>query len=91
MAVTLFDNTGIRRHHCCETPARAFALSLRQLMKVRCTSWWITGKPEVNQLLLSGVGVEKVPFSQNDGKLGDRKCLGKPRTSFVGHPNAKFF
>jgi hypothetical protein len=23
--------------------------------------------------------------------LGDRKCLGKSKRSFVGHPSAKFF
>src|ERR1035437_766579 len=34
--------------------------------------------------MLSGVGVEKVHFSQNSRNLGDRKCLGKPRKSFVG-------
>jgi hypothetical protein len=34
------------------------------------------------------VGVEKVHFPQNNEKLGDGKCLGKPRKSFVGHPNA---
>jgi hypothetical protein len=37
------------------------------------------------------VGVEKLHFRQNSENLGDRKCLGKPRTSFVGHPSAKFF
>jgi hypothetical protein len=36
------------------------------------------------------VGVEKLHFRQNSENLGDRKCLGKPRTSFVGHPSAKF-
>jgi hypothetical protein len=37
------------------------------------------------------VAVEKVHFSQNSRNLGDRKCLGKPRKSFVGHPNAILF
>jgi hypothetical protein len=37
------------------------------------------------------VGVEKVGFSQNSRKLGDRKCLGKLRKSFVGHPDAILF
>jgi hypothetical protein len=37
------------------------------------------------------VGVEKVHFSQNNEDLGDRKCLGKPRESFVVHPNAILF
>jgi hypothetical protein len=37
------------------------------------------------------VGVEKVHFSQNSENLGDRKCLGKPRKSFVGHPSAILF
>jgi hypothetical protein len=39
----------------------------------------------------TGVGVEKVHFPQNSQNLGDRKCLGKPRKSFVGLPSAKFF
>ena len=39
----------------------------------------------------SGVGVEKVHFSQNNEELGDRKCLGKSRESFVVHPNAILF
>jgi hypothetical protein len=37
------------------------------------------------------VGVEKVHFPQNSQNLGDGKCLGKPRKSFVGLPIAKFF
>jgi hypothetical protein len=37
------------------------------------------------------VGVEKVHFPQNSQDLGDGKCLGKPRKSFVGLPIAKFF
>jgi hypothetical protein len=37
------------------------------------------------------VGVEKVAFLQKQPKLGDRKCLGKPRKSFVGHPDAILF
>src|ERR1035437_4461560 len=43
------------------------------------------------QNVKSPVGVEKVHFSQNSRNLGDRKCLGKPRKSFVGHPNAILF
>jgi hypothetical protein len=43
------------------------------------------------QLLQSGVAVEKLHFSQNSENLGDRKCLGKPRKSFLGHPNAILF
>jgi hypothetical protein len=35
--------------------------------------------------------VEKLHFLQNTRNLGDRKCLGKSRKSFVGLPNAKFF
>jgi hypothetical protein len=34
-------------------------------------------------LALTGVAVEKVHFSQNSRNLGDRKCLGNPRKSFV--------
>jgi hypothetical protein len=37
------------------------------------------------------VGVEKVHFLQNSPNLGDGKCLGEPRKSFVGLPIAKFF
>jgi hypothetical protein len=37
------------------------------------------------------VGVEKVHFPQNSKNLGDRKCLGKLRKSFVGHPDAILF
>jgi hypothetical protein len=37
------------------------------------------------------VAVEKLRFSQNSKTLGDRKCLGKSRKSFVGLPGAKFF
>src|SRR2546430_16283232 len=42
-------------------------------------------------LAKSGVGVEKVHFPQNSENLGDRKCLGKSRKSFVGHPDAILF
>jgi hypothetical protein len=38
-----------------------------------------------------GVAVEKLHFRQNSENLEDRKCLGKPRTSFVGHPDAILF
>jgi hypothetical protein len=44
-----------------------------------------------SQLLLTGVAVEKLHFPQNSEKLGDRKCPGKLRESFVGLPSAKFF
>jgi hypothetical protein len=37
------------------------------------------------------VGVEKLHFSQNGENLGDRKCPGKPRKSFVGLPKRKGF
>src|SRR5207247_961171 len=39
----------------------------------------------------TAVGVEKVHFPQNSENLGDRKCLGKSRKSFVGHPDAILF
>jgi hypothetical protein len=42
-------------------------------------------------LAKSGVGVEKVHFPQNSQNLGDRKCLGKLRKSFVGLPDAILF
>jgi hypothetical protein len=41
--------------------------------------------------LLTGVAVEKVDFPQNNEKMGDRKCLRKWRSSFVGHPSAILF
>jgi hypothetical protein len=41
--------------------------------------------------LQTGVAVEKLHFRQNSENLGDRKCLGKPRTSFLGHPDAILF
>jgi hypothetical protein len=37
------------------------------------------------------VGVEKVDIYKNGVILGDRKCLGDPRKSFVGHPDATQF
>jgi hypothetical protein len=39
----------------------------------------------------SPVAVEKLHFRQNTENLGDRKCPGKPRTAFVGHPDAISF
>jgi hypothetical protein len=41
--------------------------------------------------LLTGVAVEKLHFLQNSNNLGDRKCLGKLRKSFVGHPDTILF
>jgi PIN domain nuclease of toxin-antitoxin system len=43
------------------------------------------------QLAITGVGVEKVDTHKNGVILGDRKCLGDPRKSFVGHPDATQF
>jgi hypothetical protein len=37
------------------------------------------------------VGVEKVDIHKNGAILGDRKCLGDPRKSFVGHSDATQF
>jgi hypothetical protein len=37
-----------------------------------------------------GVAVEKLHSSQNSNNLGDRKCLGKSRKSFVELRSAKF-
>jgi hypothetical protein len=37
------------------------------------------------------VAVEKLHFLQNSRNLGDRKCLERPRKSFVGHPSAILF
>jgi len=41
-----------------------------------------------DQLLPTGVGVEKVDIDKNGAILGDRKCPGDPRKSFLGHPDA---
>ena len=43
------------------------------------------------QRVKSPVVVEKLHFPRNRRSLGDRKCLRKKRTSFVGLPIAKFF
>jgi hypothetical protein len=37
------------------------------------------------------VGVEKVDFSENGLEMGDQKCIGCQRKSFIGHPSATFF
>src|ERR1022692_2890377 len=37
------------------------------------------------------VAVEKLPFRPKQPNWGDRKCLGKLRTSFVAHPGAIVF
>jgi hypothetical protein len=37
------------------------------------------------------VAVEKLHFRQDSENLGDTKCPGKPRTSFLGLPIAKVF
>jgi hypothetical protein len=37
------------------------------------------------------VGVEKLDIRKNGMILGDRKCLGGPRKSFVGHPDVTHF
>jgi hypothetical protein len=52
-----------------------------------CLNHGLTG----SQLSQSGVAVEKLHFLQNSRNLGDRKCLGKSRKSFIGLPNANFF
>jgi hypothetical protein len=43
------------------------------------------------QLMKSGVAVEKLGISEIRANLGDGKCLGDPRRSFVGHPDAILF
>jgi hypothetical protein len=37
------------------------------------------------------VPVEKVSFLKKRRKMGDRKCLGDPRKSLIGHPGAILF
>ena len=44
-----------------------------------------------SQLVLSPVAVEKLGISEIRASLGDGKCLGDPRRSFVGHPDAILF
>jgi hypothetical protein len=39
----------------------------------------------------TGVGVEKLAFVPNGQILGDRKCIGEPTKSFIGHPDAILF
>jgi len=39
----------------------------------------------------TGVAVEKVAFLEKLPKLGDRKCPGEPRESFIAHPDAILF
>ena len=41
--------------------------------------------------VITGVAVEKPKISEIQSKFGDRKCLGKPNKSFVGHPDAIYF
>jgi hypothetical protein len=38
--------------------------------------------------LRTGVAVEKLPFHPKLSKVGDRKCPGDPRESFIAHPDA---
>jgi hypothetical protein len=54
------------------------------------THWRILANRR-RKLVLTPVAVEKVRFAQNSQNFEDRKCLPEARTSFVGHPNAKFF
>jgi hypothetical protein len=63
-----------------------FILLLLDRLLIRLSTFECAG-----QLSQSGVGVEKVHFPQNKQNLGDRKCLGKLRKSFAGHPDAILF
>jgi hypothetical protein len=42
-------------------------------------------------MLRTWVPVEKVSFLKKRRKMGDRKCLGDPRKSLLGHPGAILF
>jgi hypothetical protein len=54
--------------------------------------WEDIGLPTVGPFLsLTGAAVEKLQVLQNSKNLGDRKCLGKLRKSFVGHPDTILF
>lgn len=46
---------------------------------------------QYGQLTRSAMGVEKLQFPRTRQNLGDRKCRGKPRKSFVVHRSAKGF
>jgi hypothetical protein len=47
--------------------------------------------PPTSKLLLTAVAVEKLGISGIGANLGDRKCPGDPRRSFIGHPRAILF
>jgi len=47
--------------------------------------------PDVTSLLKKLVGVEKLTFHPKQPNWGDRKCLGDPTKSIVGHPDALLF
>src|SRR5216683_7993545 len=73
-------------------------LNKRKRSTRSCNRWVIppatsSGSPTERKFstVESGVGVEKSPFPQNSQNLGDRKCLGKPRKSFVGDADAILF
>jgi len=51
----------------------------------------LAGANKRRKLVLTPVAVEKLHFLQNSKNLGDRKCLGKLRKSFVGHPDTILF
>jgi len=65
-------------------------INQRQQHSVKTLPSALAGR-ESRWLAKNRVGVERVYFPQNNEKLGDRKCLGKSRKSFVGHPNAILF
>jgi len=49
----------------------------------------LLARPEnVPKRVITPVAVEKLEISEIRTNLGDRKCLGDPRKSFVGHPDA---
>jgi hypothetical protein len=47
------------------------------------------GNPEM--IVVNRRACLKTPFLPKQPKFGGRKCLGKPRKSFVGFPSAKIF
>jgi len=60
----------------------------------RCARFESDGKAKLlakdfsGLLTKTGVAVEKLKISEIRTNLGDRKCLGDQRESFVGHPDA---
>jgi len=51
----------------------------------------IVGRPNSQFVLTPVADVEKLDISEIGTNLGDRKCLGDSRESFIGHPDTIYF